>query len=88
MISSAAKAFNPNKKITATLDSPPFFLEKHLDYLKDKYCEYFEESTFTEIQNKNLIENDLVKNSNIKRPRKFSNILSMSHGSASGILRM
>jgi hypothetical protein len=42
LISSAAMTEKPGCKIVETLDSPPFYLEKHLDYLKDKYCSYFQ----------------------------------------------
>jgi hypothetical protein len=42
LISSAALTSRPNRKINETLDSPPFYLEKHLDYLKDKYSHYFQ----------------------------------------------
>ena len=41
LICSAALSVSPKKKIHETLDCPPFYLEKHLDYLKDKYSQYF-----------------------------------------------
>ena len=28
------------------LDSPPFYLEKHLNFFRDKYSQYFNLSTF------------------------------------------
>ena len=41
LISSAALSASPERKIHETLDCPPFYLEKHLDYLRDKYSQYF-----------------------------------------------
>jgi hypothetical protein len=41
LIGSAAQTLSPSLKIVNALDCPPFYLEKHLDYLRDKYCQYF-----------------------------------------------
>lgn len=44
LINSAATAQNPELKITEVLESPPFFLEKHLNFFRDKYRQYFHNS--------------------------------------------
>ena len=31
----------PDQKVVDTLDKAPYFMEKHLNYLKDKYSSYF-----------------------------------------------
>ena len=41
LINSAASSLNPDVKTTEVLSSPPFFLEKHLNFFRDKYSQYF-----------------------------------------------
>lgn len=44
LIASACQTDSPSMDITARLDRAPFYLEKHLDYLRDKYEPYFSAS--------------------------------------------
>jgi capsid portal protein len=56
LINSAVESLKPNQEITKVLDNPPFFLEKHLSYFKDKFNRYFTSSknnSDLEIQKKN-----------------------------------
>ena len=44
LIASACQTDSPSMDITERLDRAPFYLEKHLDYLRDKYEPYFSTS--------------------------------------------
>lgn len=57
LIHAAAVSVSPGQKVIDTLDMPPFYLEKHLNYFKDKYSNYFVEEA------QDLMSSHLVKNS-------------------------
>lgn len=41
LIYQAATTLHPEKKLSEILNEAPFYLEKHLNYFKDKYHQYF-----------------------------------------------
>ena len=41
LIQAAVQTLSPDKNLLDVLDCPPFYLEKHLNYFKDKFSQYF-----------------------------------------------
>jgi len=67
-------------KITDVLDSPPFFLEKHLSYFRDRYCQYFEPDDDRERESPGLVRQE--SSSKRHRPRFSSAALFGAHNTS------